>query len=253
MRSRALAAAAAAGVVTGLLAFGTPGALAHENPCHSRHSCPSDHHTYVWYDGGGHGWSCAEPGAPEYDPSRDTKTIVDGGRIYHCRAAGSAGAAPHARSTSHASLGVTVELRARTKSNGCRLGALPDRRCSPGAYYSRLTKTVICSPSFRTGPIRNVSGAEKHQVEAEYGMTPGSYGRTLEVDHIVSLELGGSNDLANLYPEKAPGYHVKDRLENRLHELVCSGAMTLHAAQVGIATNWEKLYAKVFHARPSAA
>ena len=21
---------------------------AHRNPCHSRHTCPSDHHTYVW-------------------------------------------------------------------------------------------------------------------------------------------------------------------------------------------------------------
>ena len=49
-------------------------------------------------------------------------------------------------------------------------------------------------------------------------MQPGHYGSTLEIDHIVSLELGGSNDIANLYPEKldaAPGYQVKDRLENK--------------------------------------
>ena len=61
------------------------------------------------------------------------------------------------------------------------------------------------------------------------------YGRTIEIDHIVSLELGGSNDIANLYPEPGSGranYHVKDRLENKLHDLVCSGAMTLRAAQL---------------------
>jgi hypothetical protein len=29
------------------------------------------------------------------------------------------------------------------------------------------------------------------------------YGSTLEIGHIVSLELGGSNEVANLYPEKA--------------------------------------------------
>jgi hypothetical protein len=36
-------------------------------------------------------------------------------------------------------------------------------------------------------------------------------------------ELGGSNNLANFYPEKAnahPGYHVKDKLEIKLHGLV---------------------------------
>ncbi len=35
--------------------------------------------------------------------------------------------------------------------------------------------------------------------------------------------MGGSNDIANLYPEKrdvAPGYKVKDKLENRLHDIV---------------------------------
>jgi hypothetical protein len=31
---------------------------------------------------------------------------------------------------------------------------------------------------------------------------PKKYGKTLEIDHIVSLELGGSNDIANLYPER---------------------------------------------------
>ena len=56
----------------------------------------------------------------------------------------------------------------------------------------------------------------------------------MEIDHIVSLELGGSNDIANLYPEKAnanPGYHVKDKLENKLHDLVCDGTMTLRSVQ----------------------
>ena len=75
------------------------------------------------------------------------------------------------------------------------------------------------------------------------------YGRTIEIDHIVSLELGGSNDPANLYPEPGSGlanYHVNDRLENKLHDLVCSGAMTLRTAQLRIATNWQSLYRGVF-------
>ena len=80
------------------------------------------------------------------------------------------------------------------------------------------------------------------------------YGRTLEIDHIISLELGGSNDIANLYPERAspaPGYRVKDRLENKLHSMVCSGQKSLSSARVGIATNWQKLYRKVYGTVPA--
>jgi hypothetical protein len=58
---------------------------------------------------------------------------------------------------------------------------------------------VICSASFHTSSIRNVPQSEKYAVEAEYGMAQKLYGSTLEIDHIVSLELGGSNDIANLF------------------------------------------------------
>ena len=153
-------------------------------------------------------------------------------------------------------VGKTVLLAARTRTSGCKLGANPDRRCSPGAYYSKLTKAVICSAGFRTSTIRNVPESEKHQVEIEYGLAPKGYGSTLEIDHIVSLELGGSNDIANLYPEKAtlpgsaPGFHVKDKLENKLHDLVCDGTMSLRSVQRQIAANWQALYKKVFGFAP---
>ncbi len=145
--------------------------------------------------------------------------------------------------------GRTVLLAPRTKTAGCSLGANPDRRCSPGAYSSRLTRAVICAQGFRTSTIRNVPQSEKFAVEQEYGLAPAYYGHTLEIDHIVSLELGGSNAIANLYPERLnahPGYQVKDRLENRLHALVCSGTIGLRAAQAGIAANWQRLYLTVF-------
>jgi hypothetical protein len=150
-------------------------------------------------------------------------------------------------------VGQTVKLAPRTQTSSCTPGPRPDRQCSPGAYYSGLTRAVLCSSAFRTGSIRNVPVSEKHEVEVEYGMVPRSYGRTIEIDHIVSLELGGSNDIANLYPEPGSGlasYHVKDRLENELHDLVCAGTITLHAAQAGIASNWEALYRRVFGVAP---
>lgn len=151
-------------------------------------------------------------------------------------------------------VGRTVLLGPRTRTRGCSLGPDPDRRCSPGAFYSRLTRAVICARGFRTNSIRNVPRSEKLTVEREYGLAPVDYGRALEIDHIVPLELGGSNALANLFPERAnahPGYHAKDRLENELHRLVCARRVNLVAARAGIARNWQGLYRKVFGAAPS--
>ncbi len=156
-------------------------------------------------------------------------------------------------STPGKAVGRTILLSPRIKSAGCALGPNPDRRCSPGAIYSKLTKAVICSPGFRTSAIRNVPESVKFAVEREYGIKSGHYGSALEIDHIVSLELGGSNDIANLFPEKLnarPGYRVKDRLENRLHGMVCAGSIGLRTAQRAIAANWESLYERVFGLAP---
>jgi hypothetical protein len=65
-----------------------------------------------------------------------------------------------------------------------------------------------------------------------------------ELDHLISLELGGDNARANLWPEPhdRPGFQAsqtKDGVENRLHDLVCAGRLDLAAAQRAIATNWQ--------------
>jgi len=63
-----------------------------------------------------------------------------------------------------------------------------------------------------------------------------------ELDHLVSLELGGSNDAGNLWPERndhpAGGINSKDVVENTLNRAVCSHRVTLAAAQSAIATDW---------------
>jgi hypothetical protein len=110
-----------------------------------------------------------------------------------------------------ASAGVTILVRPRTRTARCTRGVLADRRCSPGAYYSRLTKAVICSPSYRTSSVRNVPQTEKYEVEREYGMASRLYGRSIEIDHIISLELGGSNAIANLFPEPGSGRRATTR------------------------------------------
>ena len=171
-------------------------------------------------------------------------SCVDG----RLREGGSAPAPP-----AKVAIGSSVALAHRLRSTACRRGALPDRRCSPGAYYSGLTTSVICGAGFRTSAIRDVPQSEKFAVEREYGMAPAHYGHTIEIDHIVPLELGGSNDIENLFPEPGTGaasYHAKDRLENRLHDLVCSGGVPLAVARRGVAANWEREYRQIFGLLP---
>jgi hypothetical protein len=141
----------------------------------------------------------------------------------------------------------SVQLGQRTKTSGCKAnGALPDSACTPGATIPSATKEQICQPGYARD-VRDVPDSEKNQVYAEYGIgshQPGQY----EVDHLISLELGGSNDIANLWPQPAeprPGFHEKDRVENYLHDQVCSGAMGLPDAQHQIATNWLAVYQRM--------
>jgi len=58
-----------------------------------------------------------------------------------------------------------------------------------------------------------------------------------EEDHLIPLEIGGApRDARNLWSEAYAGpcgAQVKDKLENRLHALVCDGTLTLAAAAAG--------------------
>lgn len=122
--------------------------------------------------------------------------------------------------------------------------SLPDRRLSPGKA-SDATLEEICTPGYASN-ARDVSTDTKDRVYAEYNIThhdPGEY----EIDHIISLEIGGSNDITNLFPEAAeprPGFHEKDVLEDTLHELVCSHKLDLATAQNDIAVDWYAAYVK---------
>jgi len=125
-----------------------------------------------------------------------------------------------------------------TKDSGCHVdGLLPDRACTPGAVETTDLHVICDSP---TRGRRNVSRELRRAVFVAYGLPPREPPGGYEVDHLIPLELGGSNDLANLWPEAAPGFHDKDRLENELHRSVCKGTMSLDEAQRAIATDWTK-------------
>jgi len=56
-----------------------------------------------------------------------------------------------------------------------------------------------------------------------------------EIDYLITPRLGGTEDIRNLWPEpyrdRVWNAQVKDALEERLHEMVCSGQLDLHTAR----------------------
>lgn len=119
----------------------------------------------------------------------------------------------------------------------------PDPKLTPGAILT-TDASKLCTLGY-SSTVRNVSTATKKQAYAEYGLgypqPTGSY----EVDHFISLELGGSNDITNLWPEPAsptPGFHQKDQFENFEHEQICKGIITAQEAQRRMMTDWYYYY-----------
>ncbi|HEU5046186.1 MAG TPA: hypothetical protein VFT75_18845 [Nocardioidaceae bacterium] len=128
---------------------------------------------------------------------------------------------------------------------------LPNRNLTPGVVLTTRASRV-CTPGYASS-VRDVPSSESQAVYARYGVVHVPYAH--EVDHLVSLELGGSNAIANLWPEPYAGRwgaRTKDVLENRLHDLVCSGQLGLRRAQRLEATDWVAAYRRFVGGTPTA-
>jgi hypothetical protein len=142
-------------------------------------------------------------------------------------------------------LSVAIVSGAQTATTAPRVPgpALPIHRLTPGALFP-VGRAKVCQVGY-SGRVRDVPESLKDRAYARYGIRRIAY--AYEVDHLVSLELGGSNAITNLWPEHYYdpwGARTKDRLEARLHALVCSGRLALASAQRQESTNWIKAYKK---------
>ena len=140
--------------------------------------------------------------------------------------------------------------RAHYRHDGPAL--LNDLAVTPGAVRT-TSEDAICH-SGTTKQFRHTTESTKKQVYVEYGVDksktlPGTKPNAVdakrplfEIDHLISLELGGADTIKNLWPQgyywHPAGAHEKDLLENELHKLVCSGEMQPTDAQKCIAQDW---------------
>jgi hypothetical protein len=121
-------------------------------------------------------------------------------------------------------------------------GQLPDPHCTPGSIDPAVTQAGMRSTICKKGWTAKVRPPESQTERFKYDVAYPAYrtprSERTELDHLVPLELGGSNDATNLWPEYPPTPNPKDKVENALNAAVCDGRVSLSAAQQAIAADW---------------
>lgn len=128
----------------------------------------------------------------------------------------------------------------------------PDPKLTPGVINPEATKEIVCKANYTAGTdshgnkVRNVPDSLKQKAFDLYKLDRKA--DKFEIDHLISLELGGANDIKNLWPQSYTtqplNAHKKDDLENKLHALICSGGISIQDAQKAISTDWTTAYDK---------
>lgn len=107
--------------------------------------------------------------------------------------------------------------------------ATPNPVITPGVVRP-ISQEQVCATKW-SRDVRHVTKKMKRTVLSSYGIAYSDRFQ-YEIDHLIPRELGGSDDIKNLWPQiLAEARKVKDPEENRLHHRVCDGTITLALAQ----------------------
>jgi hypothetical protein len=95
--------------------------------------------------------------------------------------------------------------------------------------------------------------ALRDEILLRYGLAPGTH-PDYEIDHLIPLCLGGSDDPSNLWAqprrsiEPTWNAEAKDRLERFMCEMVCNRQLDLATAQKAFGEDWIAAYRKYYEA-----
>lgn len=126
--------------------------------------------------------------------------------------------------------------------------ARPDPKLTPGAV-AVTDLTTVCRQSKRIHGLFNplsplVAQSDQQAVFAEYNISSAN-AKHYGLDFLVPLQLGGANTRANIWPASLShgvGFHEKQVLNIRIHDLVCRRDVPLDQAQKEISIDWVKLW-----------
>jgi hypothetical protein len=101
-------------------------------------------------------------------------------------------------------------------------GQAVNPQCTVAMICPHVDKHLRHVTSRTTAAVWRASGLRRHDGICATGC---------KVDHIVPIEVCGSNAAANLQVQTKAAAVLKDRRENRAHREVCKGGLDLKAAQ----------------------
>jgi hypothetical protein len=118
---------------------------------------------------------------------------------------------------------------------------LPSAFQTPG-NKSRANEAQVCAADFEAS-VKPMAKWQRDQALERYGKRPEDF--TGELDHLIPISLGGTNDPENLWPlpaNKDVGPAEKKALDQKLHQMVCDKTIKLKDAQDAIKKDWVKAY-----------
>ena len=121
------------------------------------------------------------------------------------------------------------------------LAQKPNSENTPGAR-TKANDAQVCAADFAAS-AKPVAGHQRNEALKRYGKDASSY--TGELDHLIPVALGGSNEPDNLWPmpeNRQYGPAQKRELEGALLKQVCDKTLSLKAAQDAIRKDWTKAY-----------
>ena len=127
----------------------------------------------------------------------------------------------------------------------------PNRDLTGGSVRTVKSDEACGHAREHRGPMFS---ARRDEVLKRYGLPPGTH-PDYEIDHLIPLCLGGSDDLSNLWPqprlsmEMTWNAEAKDRLERLMCNMVCDGQIDIATAQEAFATNWIAAYQRYYKDR----
>jgi hypothetical protein len=117
----------------------------------------------------------------------------------------------------------------------------PSTYKTPGAT-AKVKMEQLCAPDFAQS-VKPVSDWQRTQALERYGLRADGFSG--ELDHLVPVSLGGSNDPDNLWPFHASGaftLEAKQALASKLQGMVCARKLSLKDAQDAFRKDWTLSY-----------
>jgi hypothetical protein len=122
----------------------------------------------------------------------------------------------------------------------------PDKNLTGGSVRTGDRDAACGHAKEHRGPMFS---ARRDEILRRYGIAPGTH-PDYEIDHLIPLCLGGSDDPSNLWPqprrsvEETWNAEAKDRLERLMCNMVCDGKIDIATAHAAFATDWIAAYQK---------